>query len=142
MEGLSVLTAPQQFNIPLTEMLRPILSESSKIEVPISGFASFASFKYVQGVPARAGEGFPFSKLQLLDSIIGNLVSLRHHRALEAAPKDTAVLNDSQLDAAIQDMAKKLQVASTVVPIGVPAPIGDSFGIAVSQTGTAFSLTA
>lgn len=142
MEGLSAISAPMQLTIPLSEMLRPILSNSGKIQVPISGYTPFTSFTYVQGVHAAGGEGFSFSKLQILDAIIGSLVNLRQHRALEGVPNDPAALNDSQIDAVIKDMAKKLQVASTIVAPGIPEPIGDSFGIAVSQTGSAFDLSA
>lgn len=142
MEGLSIVAAPRQFSIPLNEMLRPILTESGKLEVPVAGSTAFANFKYVQGVPAQGGEGVPFSRLQVLDSIIGNLISLRDRRAADTAPQDPSNLSDKQLDAAIDDMAKKLQQAATAVPAGLPVPIGDSFGIALSQTGSAFSLSA
>ena len=142
MEGLSVVSAPRQLTIPLSEMLRPILSDSGKIQVPIAGYTPFTSFTYVQGVPAPSGEGFSFSKLQILDAIIGSLVHLRQHRALEAVPHDPSKLNENQIDAAIQELAKKLQVASTAVTPGITEPIGESFGMAVSQTGSAFSLSA
>ena len=142
MEGLSIVSAPRLLTIPLSEMLRPALSESGKLEVPVSGSTAFTNFKYVQGVPAAPGEGIPVSRLQILDSIISNLISLRDRRAVESAPQDPSSLNDQQLDAVIKDMAKKLQQASTVVPAGFPAPIGESFGIAISQTGAAFSLSA
>ena len=142
MEGFSIFSAPRLLTIPLSEMLRPALSESGKIEIPVSGSTAFTNFKYVQGVPAAAGEGIPVSRLQILDSIISNLISLRDRRSVESAPQDPSTLNDQQLDAVIKDMAKKLQLASTVIPAGIPAPINDSFGIATSQTGTAISLSA
>jgi hypothetical protein len=126
--------------VPLTDVLRPTIATGGKLTLPVANFSAWANFKYVEGVPAGQEGGFSISRLQVLDTIIDSLVSLRDKQALRDLPKDHSNLSDGQMDALIRDLAKRLQASASATPAGLPSSIGSSFGLAVSQTGAAVNI--
>lgn len=142
MEGIGTVAPVRPMMVPLAEMLRPQINAGDKISLPVANYTPMASFRYVQGVPAGADGGFPLSKLQILDTIIGNLVGLQDKSAVARLPADAAFLGSDQLDSLIHDFAGQLRAAAGSAKPGLPESIGASFGVAVSQTGTAINILA
>jgi hypothetical protein len=142
MEGINTAVPVRPFTVPVAELLRPQFNAGDKIALPVDNYTLWASFQYVQGVPAGAEGGYPVSKLQILDTIIGSLVQLKEKTAIGQLPADTASLSEDRIDGLIKDLAGKLQIAANTVKPGTAASIGSSFGLAVSQTGTALNILA
>jgi hypothetical protein len=142
MEGINVAASGRTMMVPLSDMLRPQYNAGDKIALPVANYTPWANFQYVQGVPAGADGGYSISKLQILDTIIGNLVSLKDKSVLSQIPEDPASLNPARIDGLIRDLAGKLQVASTASKPGLSESIGSSFGMAISQTGAAVNILA
>ena len=142
MEGMNVSASTRPMAVPLTDMLRPNFATGEKIALPVANFSPWANFKYVEGVPAGAEGGYSISKLQILDTIIGNLVSMQDKSVLADVPKDTSALSSGQMDSLITDLANKLHAASTAQTPGLSSSIGASFGMAVSQNGLALNILA
>jgi hypothetical protein len=142
MEGISTAVPVRPFTVPVTELLRPQFNAGDKIALPVDNCTPWASFRYVQGVPAGAEGGYPVSKLLVLDTIIGSLVHLKEKSALGQVPADVGSLSDERIDGLIKELAGKLHVAANSVKPGIAESIGSSFGLAVSQTGTALNILA
>ena len=139
MEGINTIAAHHTM-VPLTEMLRPTIAAGSKVALPVANFTPWASFQYVEGVPAGADGGYSISKLQILDTIIGNLVGFKKYQDLSSLKDSAHDFSETQLDTMIRDLAGKLQTMATTTPGGLPSSIGDSFGVATSQTGIALNI--
>jgi len=140
MDGINV-SDNRHIMVPISEMLRPTISSGQKLALPVANFSPWANFEYVQGVPAGADGGYSITKLQILDAIIGSLVGLRDKHALQTVPHDTQALNDNQVDSLISDLGQRLQSVATSAPkVGLADSLGNSFGLAISQTGAAVNI--
>lgn len=137
MDGVSISTRNSGIvnSIPLSDILRPGFS-GGRIAVPVDSSSPFTSFKYVAGVPtAQDGTGYPMSKLQALDVLIGRLVALRQEGLMQGLPSDISSLSEETLGALIKDLGQKINVAMTNGIDGLQDRIGVHLGAHDQGTG-------
>ena len=122
-------------SVPLVDILRPALS-GGRIAVAVDHSAPFANFRYVEGVPsAQDGTGYPMSKLQALDVLIGRLVAMRQEKAIQGVPDSGTDLSDQELDTLIKDLGTKLNTAISTSITGLQDAMGISMGPDDHRTG-------
>ncbi len=137
MDGVSSTTRNSGIvnSIPLGDILRPGFS-GGRIAVPVDSSSPFTSFKYVAGVPsAQDGTGYPMSKLQALDVLIGRLVALRQDGIMQGLPSDLSSLSEETLGALIKDLGQKLKTAMNNGIAGLQDKVGISMGSTAQGTG-------
>jgi len=77
-----------------------------RIALPVNG-GMYTRLKHVEGVPARgAGEGFPVSKLKMIDFLVDRLTRLRNEPVETVRPA-----NEAQAQQLINDYARELSTA-------------------------------
>lgn len=81
-----------------------------KLYVPVRpASVIFAQYDHVSGFAARRGEnGVSLSKVQILNTLIGHLASIKGNSA-PAPETDTSGLNDKQIDAMIKGLQQQIK---------------------------------
>ncbi len=145
MEHLNAISPSPVHTVSISQLLTPQFV-GGKIALPVAHFSPFTSLEHVEGVPAKDGPSVSISKLQVLNSLIDQLIRIKDKRTSQNIQEPTDglsdSLSDSALDGLIDQAAKKLQHSSTNVPLGTSAAMGVDFGIQTSQTGTVVSFLA
>ena len=105
-----------------------------KLYVPVSqSNVIYAHFDHVTGVAAKPNQpGVPISKIQILNSLLNQLISMKSQPKLNVAPEN---MDDSQLDALIQSTQSKIQT-------NVQMAQATGYGLAgvAPEAGAVFSL--
>ena len=91
--------------VQLSSIIRAQYS-SGRIALPVSG-GMYTRLKHVEGVPARqAGQGFPVSKLKMIDLLVDRLVQLKNQPVETVRPVD-----ENHAQQLINDYARELSTA-------------------------------
>ena len=105
-----------------------------KLYVPVSqSNVIYAHFDHVTGVAAQPNQpGVSISKIQILNSLLNQLISMKSQPKLNVAPEN---MDDSQLDALIQSTQSKIQT-------NVQMAQATGYGLAgvAPEAGAVFSL--
>ena len=105
-----------------------------KLYVPVSqSNVIYAHFDHVTGVAAKPNQpGVSISKIQILNSLLNQLISMKSQPKLNVAPEN---MDDSQLDALIQSTQSKIQT-------NVQMAQATGYGLAgvAPEAGAVFSL--
>jgi len=111
-------------------------SAANKLFVPVApAMVIYTQFDHVAGVAATQGQsGISVSKIKILNTLIEQLVSMRHNATIKKAP---APVSDAEMDTRIknyQNEIKSLIKQAEYNPYILPA--------ATPQSGAIFSLNA
>jgi hypothetical protein len=105
---------------------------SGRIALPVNN-GPYTRLKHVEGIPARsAGEGFPVSKLRMIDYLVDRLVRLKGRPMESVRPE-----NDAHADRLIARYAAEL--SST---LRNASSAGLSYAAGVVETGVLVNLVA
>jgi len=105
------------------------MPEIGRVSVPVSrAQLLYANFEHVSGVEARDGASYSIDKLQILNTIIDRLSSIRS----AVASDSVSGKNDARLDALIERYGKELHAAVTAKGLPYARPQGVVPGMLVS----------
>ncbi len=104
---------------------------SGKISIPVSSLQlPYSNFKNVVGVQADSNVGYSLDKLQILDTLIGHLRTVRKSPMPENETAQGAT--PGQIDALIEEYSKQLHTALVAKSIPYAKPQGVMPGMMVS----------
>lgn len=111
-------------------------SGHGKLYVPVAqSNVIYAHFDHVTGVVAKPNQqGVSISKIQILNSLLNQLISMKNQPKLDAKVEE---MSDSQLDALIQSTQSKIQTN-----VQIAQATGYGLAGAAPQSGAIFSLDA
>ena len=113
-------------------------SAGSKLEVPVNPmYVVYSQLEHISGVAARENqEGVNISKVQILNTLIDHLTTVRNHKDKPNPITAEMIENPSQIDKMIQDYQSQIHSAIQMTEINpyLPNP-------SLLQPGAIFSLS-